>query len=290
MWHAWASRGYAADVAVYGAPEYLHHYVRSCADVMSILASQSFWATEVRGLQDDTEYDHGLPTCLAALDQIRHPILREHVDIISSGLRERFQHETFVTCFSTARNLQSQWNEYADSQRGFAIGVDNLVLTALDAPQGLRILPVEYGAAAQEARARRAVVRAVDDLKAVADPLDSVAFIWAVQSRFTLLAVELFYMCTSFKSERWRDEHEWRLVYTRQDVDHDALPVHVRESRGRQVKYVVIDLRRRYAQQERPSFAAVCGGPQTPRSAVDLVRRHLREFEPAVRWQEQSPF
>ena len=290
MWDAWLARGLEADVEVYGAPECLHHYVRSSEDVMSILASQSLWATEVRGLQDDTEFDHGLPTCLAALDQIREPRLREHVEIIGGGLQERFRHETFVTCFSTALDLKSQWNEYADSQHGFAISVDTLVLSALDAPLGLRLLPVEYGPAAQELRARRAVVRAVEDLSAVAEPRESVAFVWAVQSRFTLLAAELFYMCTSFKSERWRDEHEWRLVYTRQDVDNNSLPVLTRISRGRQVNYVEIDLRRRYTQQALLSFAAVCGGPKTPRSAADLVRRHLWEFEPGVRWHEQSPF
>ena len=244
----------------------------------------------MRGVNDDAEFDHGLPTVLAALDDVRAPALREHVEIISKGLGERFLHETFVACFSTSRTIESQWVDYADSQRGFVVTLDNLVISALDAPNGMRLLPVEYDAMIQRARARRVVALAVDDLSAVTEAPGSLGFVWAVQSRFTLLAAELYFQCASFKAEKWRRELEWRLVYSRQATESGALPIRVNESRGRMVRHVDIDLRRRFAQHHRPTFTSVCAGPKTPRDTLELTRDYLRSHEPGVTWEQQLPF
>lgn len=290
LWQAWVARSYAADAAPRGVPQYLHHYVPSFEVLRSIIDTQTLWATEVHGVNDDREFDHGLPIVLSALDNVRTPDLREHVEIISGGLRERFLHEMFVSCLSTSREIESQWTDYADSQRGFAITFDNVVISALDAPNGLRVLPVEYDEAIQNERARRVVALAEADLTAVTDAPRSLAHAWAVQSRFTLLAAELFFLCACFKAPKWRREQEWRIVYSRHPDDVGALPVRLSMSRGRELRHVDIDLTSRSFQHDAPTFEAVCAGPRTPRTEAERAREYVRTHRPGVRWCERAPF
>jgi hypothetical protein len=286
LWASWVERGYREDLQRYGVHLYLHHYVRSYGALMSILASQTLWASDVRCLNDSTEFEHGLPICAAAIAAIREPVYRQHARLILQGLNERFRHHTFVACFSTTNDLERQWTEYADNQRGFVITFDNLVLTALNAPNGMRLMPVEYGQDAQRSRARRAVDRALQDLRA-ADQHD---LEWTIRARFTLLATELFFLCTSFKSEDWRHECEWRMIYSRQDNEPNALPIQTRHAGMRAVPYVALDLQHRYAQHHLPSFAAVRAGPRSDRNEVQLVQRYLREFSRGTTWEQQTRF
>jgi hypothetical protein len=288
LWDEWVNRAYAEDMRPYGVRFSLHHYVRSFESLMSILSSETLWAGDVRFLNDTTEFEHGLPTCLRALDSIRSPALRAHVDIASQGLRERFRHQTFVTCFSTANALRSQWDDYANEGRGFVITFDNLVLTALAPPNGIRLMPVEYGQPVQIRRAHRAVARAAEDIEAAIAPGIDVE--WAIRSRFTWLATELFFLCTSFKAAKWQPECEWRFIYSRQRRQAGALDVHTRFARWRLVPYVILNLRQRYAQHDEPSFAAVRAGPMVRQPVADVVERYLREFLPGTSWERQPRF
>jgi hypothetical protein len=272
----------------YGVRFALHHYVRTFDSLMSILSSDTLWASDVRSLKDTTEFEHGLPKCLQALDALRRPSLRAHVHLVGQGLRERFRHHTFFTCFSTSNNLRSQWDDYADNGRGFLISFDNLVLTALSPPNGIRLMPVEYGEAVQRRRALRAVERAIEDIDATPSALAGSE--WTIRSRFTLLATEMFFLCTSFKSEAFRSECEWRMIYSRGRDDVGALDVHTRVARWRLVPYVVLNLRQRYAQHTEPSFQAVRAGPMVRNDVADVVQRYLREFSPHTRWERQPRF
>jgi hypothetical protein len=287
-WQQWIDRAFEEDMRPYGVQFALHHYVGSFNSLMSILSSETLWASDVRCLNDSTEFDHGLPTCLHALDSLRSPSLRAHVDLIGQGLRERFRHQTFVACFSTSNNLRSQWEEYADKGRGFVVTFDNLVLTALAPPNGIRLMPVEYGKAVQALRAQRSVARAVEDIEAT--PPEVADREWTIRSRFTMLATEMFFLCTSFKSADWRPECEWRMIYSRQRRDVGPLDVRTRIGRWRLIPYVVLNLRQRYAQHAAPSFSAVRAGPRVSDAVAELVQRYLREFAPHTTWERQPRF
>ncbi len=284
MWDTWVERAYLDDMQPYGAPRLLHHYVRSYESLMSILASQRLWASDVSCLRDTTEFRLGVPTCLKALKLIRSPYFAPHVRIIESELREKFRHRAYVACLSTSNDLRSQWENYADEDRGYAITFEMRVLSALDAPLGLRVMPVEYGHQRQLMRARRAVRRAIEDLDAILPRLNHAHAVYAVRTRFTLLAAEFYFLCISFKRERFRRESEWRIIYTRPDDAPGALPVDVRKPG---IAFVSIDLTARYAQQTRPTFAAVRAGPRSDPVLRKLVRDYVREALPKTKWDRQ---
>lgn len=290
LWQRWFEHAYAEDLRTYGVRDYLHHYVGSYDVLMSILASQTLWASDVSSLSDTTEFERGLPICYEALELIREPSLREHVELVKQGLTERFRHRAFVSCFSTHNDLRSQWDAYADQQRGFVVTFDTLVISALAAPQGYRLLPVEYGRVRQLDRARRAVVRAVNDLSHALPGLSPRDSLWSIQARFVLLAAEMFYFCASFKGQRFRPEREWRLIYSRLPDEADALPIHTRLAADRAIDYVVVDLTRRYMQHQLPSFAEVRIGPRASSNAENMVRKYLKDFAKFTRSQRQPAF
>lgn len=257
---------------------------------MNILASQTLWASDVRSLEDTTEFEHGVSICNDALEVIREASLCEHVDLVKQGLAERFRHRTFVSCFSTHNDLRSQWDTYADEQRGYVITFDSLVVSALAAPQGYMLMPVEYGREAQVERARRAVRRALDDLSGALPGLPPRDTTWTIQSRFVLLASEMFFFCASFKAPTFRSEHEWRLIYSRQSVEENALDIRTRLAEPRAIDYVIVDFTRRYVHPELPTFAAVRIGPRTDASSATLVRRYLKSYAKETKLELQSPF
>ncbi len=255
---------------------------------MSILSRRTLWATDAQNLTDATELVHGLPTCFEPLDHIREPMLLEHVEILKQGLRERFQYRTFVACVSSANDIESQWQEYADHGRGFVITFDTRILSALS---GVRLMPVEYGDDAQVARARHAVDRALEEIETASpDKSDYACVAWTIHSRFTLLAAELFYLCTTFKAWGLRNEHEWRVIYTRHDNVEGSPEIQTRNSMGRKVQYVELDLTQRYFQHHLPTFEAVRGGPRVNPNSAHLVQGFLTEFTKDTRWEEQPPF
>jgi Protein of unknown function (DUF2971) len=290
LWQTWFTKAYAEDRLPYGVHTQLHHYVSSYDPLMSILASQTLWASDLRSLEDTTEFEHGIPICNEALKLIRDASLQEHVELAKQGLAERFRHKTFVSCFSARNDLRSQWDAYADEQRGFVISFDSLVVASLAAPEGYMLMPVEYGREAQVARARRAVVRALHDLEAALPGLPPRETIWTIQSRFVLLASEMFFFCASFKAPKYRSEHEWRLIYSRQPGEAAALPIHTRFSAEREIDYVIVDLKRRYVHDELPSFAAIRIGPRTGANAADLVRKYVSNHAKETKIEVQNPF
>lgn len=287
-WQRWVDRSLEEDLTQYGAPLRLHHYVRSWVSLLSILTRRTLWATDARHFTDTTELVHGLPTCFEALDHIREPMVLEHVDILKQGLKDRFQYRTFVACVSSANDIESQWEEYADQGRGFVITFDTRILSALS---GVRLMPVEYGQDAQVERARRAVNRALEEIEIASPDKSNYAFVaWTIHSRFSLLATELFYLCTTFKAWNLRQEHEWRVIYTRHDNDEGGPEIQTRDSMGRDAQYVELDLTQRYFQHHLPTFEAVRGGPRINPNSAHLAQGFLKEFMKDTRWEVQPPF
>ena len=288
LWHTWWNRAHAEDIRPYGAPSYLHHYVRSCDALLSILTSRVLWASDARHLKDTTELTHALPMCDTALDAISDPYLLEHAAIVKDALREQLRHRIYIACLSSANDIASQWNDYANQQRGFCITFDNLLLSSLSMRPGIRIMPVEYGEAAQCARTRRAVDRAVADIAALPYTTQLERFCNA-HARFTLLAVELLYFCASFKAESYRPEREWRLIYALQGDEAEALPVRTRDSSGEPLPYVELPLTRTYVGHPIPTCSAVRAGGRVDTNKAALAQKCLRDFTPETRWEMQQP-
>jgi Protein of unknown function (DUF2971) len=241
LWLGWMEEGVRADLRRYGVPLRLHHYT-SWAGFTAIISSRTLRATDTRFVNDPAELIHGLGVCAAGLAHIEHPELRPHAELIYRGLEQGFGYTTLIACLSDAEDLESQWTRYADSGRGFAIGFDVTCLSDLWAAPALRVLPVEYDERVQAERVYEAVQRATSHLNAI-DPTQYPDMQYNLRARFSLLGVELAYLCATFKSEDWSSEREWRLVYHRGEPN--SLPIETRlGGDGRDIPFVTLDLTR----------------------------------------------
>lgn len=277
----WMNEGVRLDMQRYGVPLCLHHYT-SWAGFTGIVTNRALRATDTRYVNDRAELSYGMKACRAALAPLSDTPFQVHARLIGRGLEEGFGYSTFVACLSASETLDSQWQRYADGGKGFSVGFDVACLSALWADPALRILPVEYDETVQAERARAAVSRAISDLHALGDDLQR-NFDFHCRSRFSLLAVELVYLCATFKSEEWKAEHEWRLVYQRSGPN--ALPVETRIGPdGVRIPFVSFDLTRTIDRQPRRIFESIRVGPRVSAEVARCARALLEGEQPPVVW------
>jgi hypothetical protein len=205
---------------------------------------------------------------------------------MARALYERFGFTTFVASFSERDDLPSQWEDYADGGKGFAIGIDGRCVTGLWAGEtALRLMPVEYNEKVQRERANEAVGRAVADII----ELGGISSRWiedTLRARFSQLAVDLLYMCATYKAARWADEREWRLLYHHNGIG-AGLPVEIDRYSRLPKPFVSIDLTRTIDGRPRPIFEAVRVGARVHSIVCAHAEKMLAGEQPRVRWSRQ---
>jgi hypothetical protein len=114
-------------------PKELWHYT-SIVGLEGILKSGKIWATEAHFTTDPSEFIHARDVALGFLQELA-PTTEEGAvarqlatDRITAefkaGLLSPSGVEVFVTSFSSAENLKSQWSDYADHSQGVSIAFD----------------------------------------------------------------------------------------------------------------------------------------------------------------------
>jgi hypothetical protein len=114
-------------------PDKVWHYT-SVAALEGIISSGAVWATEVRFTNDKTEFIHARDVAESALEEIMpadkitgyaKSVAQDMVKTAFEGGPLSSQRtEVFVASFSSAKDLKSQWMEYADGGRGVSIAFD----------------------------------------------------------------------------------------------------------------------------------------------------------------------
>ena len=129
----------------------LYHYT-SLDTFKNILNSKSLWLTDVRFVNDASEYTHGLSTVIDILKNYSHEekyrnllpsnftlenqqILKGQIEVVTKSLQDHSQSldadlkkgNLFIFCLSPNPDQQTQWTSYA-GEGGVAIGFDTDVL------------------------------------------------------------------------------------------------------------------------------------------------------------------
>ncbi|MFE5786083.1 DUF2971 domain-containing protein [Rhodococcus erythropolis] len=120
-------------------PDTLYHYTDTNS-LMSILRTQTLWATDAIYLNDTREIRYGIkkfkqvlnsytPTNDAESWAVRAASVQ--IDDIEKSLYDGDSRRVYVTCFSEKSDSLSQWRGYGSSGSGFAIGFDRKLLADL---------------------------------------------------------------------------------------------------------------------------------------------------------------
>lgn len=114
--------------------EMLYHYT-SLDGFKGIIEGKSFWASDIRFLNDSTEFTHGRNLCLECVEALRKQTSKADVvsfiDVLQNMLTDPLflwgdirdsQYFIFVVSFCEDGDLLSQWRGYSGGQQGVSLG------------------------------------------------------------------------------------------------------------------------------------------------------------------------
>jgi hypothetical protein len=118
----------------------------------------------------------------------------------------------FIACFSSMRNSDAQWREYADGSRGLCLGIPVLNGAGPSDHGLIRFLaPVDYLESSWRARTRK-VFEQIRSEVAAATPGDQATSLRIQRSALNALFRIAAYAAVTAKQPRWSHEQEWRQI------------------------------------------------------------------------------
>ncbi|HEV2189089.1 MAG TPA: DUF2971 domain-containing protein [Stellaceae bacterium] len=187
-------------------PDVLYHYTGQTG-LLGIVENAELWATKVRYMNDETEFNHALTAADEILDgRIADENTTLARKLACVTLRRSLQGlediNIFATCFCEDGDLLSQWRGYTAEGGGVAIGFDSRGLKSAATAAGFILGKCIYDAETQ----RRVVTEAIEHC--VAEEIAG-RNNWAFHGP---LADVIFRIGAFFKDSTFSEEKEWRLV------------------------------------------------------------------------------
>jgi hypothetical protein len=191
----------AATVAT--PPPVLYHYTR-LPGLLGIVKSRALWATDIRYLNDEKEFQYALELTKNLLTSLRDsdappayapliPTLLAAIDALdSSGV--------YVSCFTENGDLLSQWRGYCGSEAGCSIGWPGAALRKSGERAGFFLAKCIYEPDLQ----RNLVLDVLDRAFARKPDLSS-------SHASSLFSVALSMVAPLLKHPSFHEEAEWRL-------------------------------------------------------------------------------
>lgn len=201
-------------------PEIVYHYC-DVYGFSGIVQSSSIWLTDGFSTNDYSEVRLGINIVSQVIDFI----CRKFGDPFANHVRlvwtEYQRIHPFIAAFCSRGDVLGQWRSYADSTRGFCIGINSrsfdapLTYPAYTASQfqrdALGFGPVDYlpDPRVNPDEFRKTLVHEVENWTLTIPSSEEEASLSA-----SLLVARLVALSTFVKNDHFRDEDEWRLVYT----------------------------------------------------------------------------
>src|SRR6266700_7276832 len=128
-------------------PQTLYHYTTR-EGLLGILTSGAVWATNIRFLNDASEFTYAHSMFMRKLKEIRRRLVEQkHLDILDDAVSHLSQPvpHIFIFCLSTNGDLLSQWRAYGPPGNGYAIGFDAPALDqVIGKRKGMQLAKVSY--------------------------------------------------------------------------------------------------------------------------------------------------
>jgi DUF2971 family protein len=259
-------------------PNVAYHYTTD-AGLQGILRSRHIWATDVRYVNDSSEFQYTLSLVADRLSQLKRrpsePAVRILEEEWERSLSAAPNVRYFVASFSRDADSLSQWRAYG-RPLGYALGFDQGHLLAI----------------ASAFSGEAALLRCIYDEQQQAEILDyALTYLRdeyekrldaGLPSRNLLTEFgahffgHLLMAASCFKHPAFREEQEWRLTIRGPAPGAPALSVKSRPGRSSLIPYVEVAI----ATEASPvSIASVVVGPcPNPPLAVDALRVLLTEY------------
>jgi len=223
-----------------------YHYT-SQRGLLGIIKEKKIWATNIRYLNDEREFDYGIDEVLRVLKN-GHPDSREDLsETVKSLLKREDPVPVFVVSFSSDGGDElSQWRGYCQEGSGFSIGFEPEKLKELAQKQNFTIEPCVYKKSDQEAKIR-AVIPSADEAtiggaasEADEEPFDLDSYLKKTGKERLHLLFDVSSLAPVLKHPKFKEEKEWRLISKDPVICKNRL--RFREANSMIVPYIEFDL------------------------------------------------
>ncbi|MBF2717505.1 DUF2971 domain-containing protein [Agrobacterium vitis] len=202
-------------------PEKLYHYTSS-EGLISITKHHSLRFSDVRFLNDASEFQYGVKIANHVLNNQKKPSLKhsdEVIEKIINNLREASFHFTpIIFCMSATDNLLNQWRDYGKDVVPYSIEFhvpEILKLGAYNFP--FLLCNIEYDEEIQHSMMMDVIDRlsqkAVEIIEK--DHLDEAQ----LEELYRAYAVELLIIASRLKHPSFSAENEWRMICFKKNID-----------------------------------------------------------------------
>lgn len=108
--------------------EIIYHYT-DVAGLIGLITSGCVWATHVSKLNDASENRYGYEL---VINHVRANLPKSAKPLIEKALSTLRSVDTYVACYSTERNLLSQWRNYTGERVGYSLGFETGQMATID--------------------------------------------------------------------------------------------------------------------------------------------------------------
>jgi hypothetical protein len=185
----------------------LFHYT-DLGGLIGILSNDDLWLTNCRFSNDEGEMSLGYAIAKGVIEDELRTAPAENKDFLQDLhdlLDANSPDDVYICCFCDEDNLLSQWRGYGANGTGVSIEIDAKKFswaTGPDMPLGvMRLWQVDYDQEKQKGMVRHAIQFGL------AAPGD-------VKERAQMAADAIKFFIPTFKDRDFREEREWRLIFT----------------------------------------------------------------------------
>jgi len=233
------------------APAILYHYT-SLEAFHKIVSTGTLWATDIRFMNDSTEFRLAFSTLKSRIRDLRAEASEERstkLDRLNVALESVESVGAFVSCFSTKRDDLSQWRGYTPLGRGVCIGFTTAAIReAFDTTRPMSI--ARQRMATEGVSLLGEVMYLSSDPQSIFDDLieffcgqqeqSGSPFDWLKFAARTFLIAAPFY-----KNAHFAEECEWRLVGGRNPSTEKVANLNFRQGASTLIPYSEINLKER---------------------------------------------
>ena len=219
-------------------PRILYHYT-SGSGLIGILESHSIWATNIRFLNDSTEYNFALRLARSVIQDRVEKSSNKFELALNTVLQERLTTdppaEVYVSSFTEKPDQLSQWRAYCPPAGGYSIGFrsESLMRPVGSNPDHF-MAPCVYDSRSQQELGRKVVLDVV--CFAEEGHRNGMSHDRVFRESFKLLGRLIPLVAPVLKDPSFAEEQEWRLVHLPSSFEHESL--HFREGRSTLVPYL----------------------------------------------------
>jgi hypothetical protein len=224
------------------SPPTLYHY--TSLDVLQKIVERGIiWASDVRYLNDSTEYSHVIDIISSRVEEhllTAEGSKTEALKELNLLLRMGSTNDLFVSCFSTRRDDLSQWRGYCPSGIGACIGFNSEALKRVIAP---KTIPAgNVGLLSEVMYISKDFAPRFDEIIDIAVQMkpDESLNVTGPSAVYTILNL----LAPFYKDVSFSEEEEWRILFN----SNVELGTKFRQGKSMLIPYKEVDLKTHFSQ------------------------------------------